>query len=76
MKLNFIHFPTFIISLSIGLLITYLYQPKKQIIMVYPNPSNINKIQYKDKADNCFNFESKRIECPNNNKNVREYNIQ
>jgi len=76
MKFNFIHFPTFIISLSIGLFITYLYQPKKHVIYVYPNPNNLNKILYKDNADNCFMFKGNELKCPTNSKYVREYNIQ
>lgn len=74
--LHFLHFPTFIISLSIGLLAAYLFQPKKQVILVYPNPDNLNKVLYKDKAGTCYNFNSEMIKCPRNNKNIREYNIQ
>ena len=38
----------FFISLAIGLFFVYINQPPPTIIYVYPTPSNIDKIQYKD----------------------------
>ena len=37
---KFFHLPTFIISLSIGLFVTYIKSPKLTTIYVYPNPTN------------------------------------
>ena len=33
-------------------------------IYIYPSPENVNKILFKDKADNCFLFEEEVVECP------------
>lgn len=33
-------------------------------IFIYPSPENVNKILFKDKADNCFYFEEEVVECP------------
>ena len=66
MKLSaIISFPVFIISLSIGLLFVYLSTPPPTIIYVYPTPENINKVEYKDKADNCYQFSSTEVSCVN-----------
>ena len=66
MKLStIISFPVFIISLSIGLLFVYLSTPPPTVIYVYPTPENINKVEYKDKADNCYQFKSTEVSCVN-----------
>tara|TARA_Y100000389_G_scaffold1800_3_gene1858 strand:- start:4541 stop:4765 length:225 start_codon:yes stop_codon:yes gene_type:complete len=72
----FLHFPTFLISLTIGLFLVYIYLPSQQVIYVYPTPENINKIQYQDKADNCYGFSYKQVSCPSNRKEIREYKYQ
>jgi hypothetical protein len=56
----------FFISLAIGLFFVYINQPPPTIIYVYPTPSNIDKIQYKDKVGNCFEFDTSDITCPSN----------
>ena len=48
-----IDFRIFILSLSIGLFFSYITSPPLEVIMVYPNPDNIDKLQYKDKSGNC-----------------------
>jgi hypothetical protein len=66
MKLSaIISFPVFIISLSIGLLFVYLSTPPPTVIYVYPTPENINNVEYKDKADNCYQFKSTEVSCVN-----------
>ena len=59
MYMKFINVPIFIVSLAIGLFVAYITMPSTQVIYVYPNPENEDKISYKDKADNCFHFKSK-----------------
>jgi len=63
---KFIDFRAFIISLAFGLFFVYLYQPVPNVIYVYPTPDNVDKIQLKDKADNCFKFEATEVTCPDN----------
>ena len=74
--MKFINVPLFIASLAIGLFVVYISMPSTQIIYVYPNPDNENKISYKDKADNCFHFKSKEINCPADVSKIRSYSIQ
>ena len=62
--MKFINVPVFIISLSIGLFLSYITMPKKTVIFVYPTPENYKKLQYKDKAGNCFAFEPEEVSCP------------
>lgn len=71
MKLtSIINIHIFIVSLSIGLLFVYLSNPPPTVIYVYPTPYNIDKVQYKDKANNCFKFISKEASCIGNIKTI------
>ena len=74
--MKFISVPVFILSLALGLFVVYISAPKSQIIYVYPNPDNEDKVTFKDKADNCFHFSSKEVQCPNDIAKIRSYNIQ
>jgi hypothetical protein len=74
--MKFISVPVFILSLAVGIFVVYISTPPSQIIYVYPNPDNENKVMFKDKADNCFRFTSNEVDCPKDDKKIRSYNIQ
>ena len=40
------------------------------------NPENLDRVLFKDKADNCFSFTSEEVECPSDETKIRSYNIQ
>jgi len=61
---KYINFKVFIISLAIGILGVYLYQPEPTIVYVYPTPNNVNNIKLKDNANNCFKFNAIETTCP------------
>ena len=63
--MKMIHFPSFIISLAIGIFIAYTTLPPKKIIYVYPTPENYDKIQYKDKNGTCMDVSKEKIDCTN-----------
>ena len=71
-----INIKVFLISFAIGMFIIYITEPDKKIIYVYPNPSNVDKIDFKDKADNCFNFDYKSVKCPKDMKKIEQYSVQ
>ena len=76
MILDYISFPVFIISFLLGLLILYILGPKKKIIYVYPTPENVDKILFKDKANNCFHFNEMKVDCPTDISNIFSVPIQ
>ena len=73
---KFIDLKTFIISLALGLLFVYLWQPKQSIIYVYPTPDNVEKIQYKDRANNCYKFNSMEVQCPSDTNKIKNIPLQ
>lgn len=73
---KYIHFKVFIISLAIGLLGVYIYQPDPTIIYVYPTPNNVNNIQLKDNANNCFKFNAVETTCPSDKSKIHNIPVQ
>lgn len=67
---------TFIISLAIGLFIVYIWGPEQHVVYVFPTPENANRIQYKDKADNCFTFKSTEVDCPTDENEISQIPVQ
>ena len=73
---KYIDLKTFIISLALGLLFVYLWQPKQKVIYVYPTPDNVEKIQYKDRASNCYKFNSMEVQCPSDSSKIKNIPLQ
>ena len=73
---KYINFPVFLLSLAIGILFVYLFQPELNVIYVYPTPDNQNKILYKDKTDNCFKFNAEEVDCPDDKTKIKNIPIQ
>ena len=71
-----ISLPIFIVSLAIGIFLVYITNPPRDIIYVYPTPENIHKIQYKDKLNNCFQYNMKEVQCPSNMEDIESYKMQ
>ena len=45
-------------------------------IYIYPSPENIDKVLFKDKAENCFYFEEEIMDCPKDNTKISTIPIQ
>ena len=76
MLLNYISFPIFIIGMAVGFLFVYILGPEMKEINIYPSPETVDKILFKDKADNCFYFNQEEIECPTDTSKISEIPIQ
>lgn len=75
--MKFVNLTVFLVSFSIGILLIYLHSPKKQIIYIYPQLDNLDKIQYKDRSNTCFNISAKEATCKNIAKPLfKDYKIQ
>ena len=74
--LKYINIPVFLISLALGIFAVYVTVPDTKKIIVYPSPDNVPYIQYKDHADNCFQFKETRVTCPKNANEISKTPIQ
>jgi hypothetical protein len=73
--LNIINWKVFFISFLVGLIFIYLKDDKKKIY-VYPTPSNVNKVEYKDKADNCYEYSMDQVKCPSSKSEIHNVPLQ
>ena len=60
----------FVISFIVGMICIYMSPLEYKTVVVYPSPANIKKIQYKDKADQCFEFSARLVDCTSNAKKI------
>ena len=74
--LNYISLPVFLVSFAVGVFFIYILGPKMHTIYIYPTPENVDKVLFKDKADNCFYFEEEVVECPKNESEISTIPIQ
>lgn len=64
---RYIHIPSFALSFLFGIIAVYIYNnDQMRKIYVFPTPENIEKLQYRDAANNCFEFTQKEISCTDN----------
>jgi hypothetical protein len=76
MILNYISIPIFLISFAVGLFFIYILGPEMKTIYIYPSPENVDKVLFKDKAENCFVFEEQRVNCPKDDSLISKIPMQ
>ena len=73
---NYISLPIFLISFALGLFCIYVVGPEIKTVYIYPSPENVDKVLFKDKADNCFYFDQLEVKCPANGSLISAIPIQ
>jgi hypothetical protein len=73
---KYISIPVFLSSFIVGLFFIYMMGEDKKIIYKYPSPQNYKNILFKDKSDQCFQFNPVRTTCPINPFSIKVVPIQ
>jgi hypothetical protein len=74
---KFLNVKLFLISFTVGVFAVYvLNNNDKRKIIVHPTPDNIDKIQYKDESENCFQFKQTEVNCPTKEDSIHKIPIQ
>ena len=60
----------FFVSFVVGMFFVYISPSEHKTVFVYPSPANVKKIQYKDKADQCFDISARLVDCTKGAKNI------
>jgi hypothetical protein len=76
MILNYISLPAFLISFAIGVFFIYILGPDMKSIIIYPSPENVDKVLFKDNAENCFKYKQTEVECPSDKSLISSVPIQ
>jgi len=71
-----IHFPVFLASFLLGVLVVYIYTPNNKKIYVYPTPETVDVLQYRDKTGQCFSFRQQEVPCPQDESLIETVPIQ
>ena len=67
---KYINVTIFLITFLIGLTYIYCFDYKRKV-EVFPTPHNIDKIEYKDEAENCINYKIKDVKCPSDKHKIK-----
>jgi hypothetical protein len=65
------HVLIFAASFLAGMIMVYLSPVEHKTIFVYPTPENVDKLQYKDSAGECFQFTSSVVPCKGGEREMR-----
>jgi hypothetical protein len=76
MLLNYISLPVFLISFAVGIFFVYILGPEMKTVYIYPSPENVEKVLFKDNADNCFYFKPVEVKCPKDKSLISAVPIQ
>ena len=70
MEFTVTHIILFVVSFVIGCVLVYMSPVEHKTVFVYPTPSNVKKLQYKDNTGGCFGFKAKEVECTKDMKSI------
>jgi len=67
---KYINVTIFLITFLLGVIYIYNFDYNRKV-EVYPTPNNIDKIEYKDEAENCYAYKIKDVKCPSDKNKIK-----
>lgn len=66
---KYINITIFLVTFLLGLTYIYCFEYNRQVV-VFPTPHNVDKIEYKDEAENCYGYKIKEVKCPSDKSKI------
>lgn len=58
----------FMFAFAVGIIVCWVMEPKKKVILKFPSPTNADKVTYVDKQGQCYKYNVEKLDaCPNDN---------
>lgn len=73
---KYISIPVFLSSFVVGIIFIVILGPDIKTIYKYPSPSNYKNILYKDKVEQCYQFNLTEGQCPINPLAIKTVPVQ
>ena len=73
---KYINVYVFLASLLLGILAVYVTNGDERVIYVYPTDETAENLIYRDKTDNCFQFEKEEVACPDDPAHIFSFPAQ
>jgi hypothetical protein len=73
---KFIHWPAFLISLTLGIFAVYITDSPLRQIYIYPGPDTLSQVQYHDATGATFTYEQEETECPEDTNQIYRIPVQ
>ena len=71
-----LHWPAFLISMTLGLMYIYVAEAPKKRIVTNPTPFNAGQVVYKDKGNNCYVFRATEVSCDDEKTKYKTQKLQ
>lgn len=55
----------FMLAFVIGIVLCYVIEPQKKVVLKFPSPTNAGKVTYMDKQGQCYKYNAQKLDaCP------------
>jgi hypothetical protein len=66
----------FVVGLSVGGVLYFVYKPEKKVISQYPHPNDADNKIFKDPNGTCYKYRVHDVNCDANEATLKDYPIQ
>lgn len=74
--LDFIIPEYFFGAVVVGVLFCIWHKPEPTVIVKHPTPYNAGNVVYKDKASNCYEYQSRQVDCPADKTIIKQFELK